>query len=112
MRPLTYLVAPYTSKYSSVKSIRYHKTNQAAAYLIKQGYNVFSPISHSVVISEYIDEPNDSSFWVELDLAFLPFCQSVHVLTLPGWDVSSGVARELGEAKRLGLEIFYLDPAY
>jgi len=43
-----YLSTPYTHKQQSVEQARFDAVNIIAANLMKQGYFVFSPISHSL----------------------------------------------------------------
>lgn len=75
------------------------------------GHVVFSPISHSHPISRYTNaDACTSDFWLKQDLPFLAVCDELWVLTLPGWDKSSGIKREMEDADRLGIPIYLVPP--
>jgi hypothetical protein len=51
-----------------------------------------------------------SDFWVAFDEAFMRHCTSILVLTLPGWQDSSGVAREVRFFADRGVSAEYASP--
>ena len=107
-----YLAAPY-SHHCAVKRIeRFDKINAKAAKLMAQGHIVFSPISHSHPVAQYL-EPDllmDHDFWMNQDLPFLENSDEVVVLMLDGWDKSRGVNTEVEMAKQLDIPVRYICP--
>jgi len=100
MRPLRiYLACPYSVRASGHndrwEAQRFECANIAAMRLIKQGFIVFSPISHSHPISlTQPDSENTHELWLGQDYEFLEWCDVVLQLEVPGADDSHGVARE------------------
>lgn len=108
---LTYLAAPYTHADPAVLEARYVAANRACAALMRDG-PVFSPISHSHPVADYMDPELrlDHAFWQEQDTAILSHCSRVVVLKLNGWERSRGIAAELAFATRVGIPVEYMDP--
>lgn len=101
-----YLACPYSHKSLGVRNSRFIAANKAAAYLMKAGHQVFSPISHSVPVAETGIVPNMSwNFWRKQDFAFLEWADVMYVLKIPGWETSTGVTDEIAEAKRINLPV-------
>lgn len=69
---LAYLAIPYT--WNAEES--FEIANIVAAYLMEEGYVVFSPISHSHPISKYLPDELQFSqeFWMKQDLRILSLC--------------------------------------
>lgn len=66
---------------------------------MKAGIVVFSPLSHTVPISEYVDEiGSEHDFWLAQDLPILRRCDELLILGLENWTKSRGVKAELFEA--------------
>lgn len=83
--------------------------NKKAAELMDHGHIVFSPISHSHPISKHTKaDACDSQFWVRQDLALMPICDQVWIYTLPGYDTSKGIKREIQEAVLLRKKVKYV----
>lgn len=105
-----YVACPFSHSDESVRNHRFDVANKYAARLMKLGHIVFSPLSHSVPISQYIGNPNDSDFYVRQDLYWLQFCDEVHAIMLPGYYESLGVKRETDEAHKLGILVLHIIP--
>ena len=117
-RPLTYLASPYSYRSASadvVKKVQMHRfeaCTRAAGWLISQfGWNVFSPITHSHPL--HILAPGlrgDWEFWKKIDTEYLQISSRIVILTIPGWEKSTGVTAEREIASDLGLTVFYVAP--
>jgi len=105
---IIYVACPYSSFIELIRNERFEAANKHAATLMMQGHVVFSPISHSHPISKHLGNSNDSDFYVNQDLYWLKFCDEVHVLQLAGWEQSSGIQKELKEARKLGINVKYI----
>ena len=105
-----YLACPYSNKHKYIERERFHKANIVAGKLMKKGHVVFSPISHSVPIAEYLpNSNNDHNFWLEQDFAFLDWAEALYVLCLPGWKKSYGVQAEIKRAQSQNKPIHFID---
>jgi hypothetical protein len=114
---LIYLASPYSEGGAdmTLRHFRWLTTARIAARLMAEGKNVFSPIVHShFIATEYTQmtgkQINDASRWQYLNAAMLDQANSIYVLTLDGWDRSSGVQHEIDYAKRCNKPIQYIDP--
>jgi hypothetical protein len=104
---LIYLASPYTHPDPDTVCRRYIAACAAAAILMEEGHTVFSPIAHSHGIVDFLPEALhfDHDFWMRQDLAMLALCDEVHVLPLPGWGESKGLATETALAKSRGIPV-------
>jgi hypothetical protein len=94
--PYVYVAAPYSSNPA-------HNTNRAMAVtaeLLDAGLVPFCP--HWTLFQDTF-RPRPYEDWLKFDLAWLARCDAV--LRLPG--VSPGADREVAEARRLNLPVFY-----
>lgn len=107
-RDFTYLAVPYSHPSPSVREERFQKANEVAAYLLKAGHTVYSPISHCHPIALAGNLSGGWEFWKQLDEVYLRHSRQVFVLALEGWRDSRGVRGELEIAEALGLPVRYL----
>jgi nucleoside 2-deoxyribosyltransferase len=109
---LIYLACPYTHEDVSVREERTKEVTRVAARLMLEGFNVFSPITHSHYINDFMPEEIkcDFDFWIERDFQILDGCDELFVLCLDGWRNSKGVKAEISFAKKKGIPITYLVP--
>lgn len=97
-----------------VMLVRYYRVTKATAKLmVKTGWNIFSPITHSHPIPRWIPERLDThTFWLNLDFDWIDTCDEVWVYMQPGWDESYGVERELKYAQRKEKTIRFVNMNY
>jgi len=100
---LIYLAAPYTHTDPAVRAHRVIAVSAAAAKLMKDGHNVFSPISMGAKIAEAGDLPTDWKYWARYNRRMMRCCTALYVLTFDGWRESVGVQAEIEYARGLGL---------
>lgn len=109
-----YLATPYSHECSHVKNKRYGLVTQAAAYLFKEGLQIFSPISmtHDIdmVLYEHYDYPTVTDFWMALDEKIATVCDYLIVLQQPGWKESRGVHLEVEHFYQRAKPIFFMNP--
>ena len=108
--PLVYLACPYSDPDPAVQVERFEAANRAAAMLLKEGYNVFSPISMCHPIAVQAGLPGNFEFWERFDRAYLAVSNKLFVLRVPGWEISTGVNAEIQIAREKGITILYIDP--
>jgi Domain of unknown function (DUF1937) len=110
---IIYLAAPYTHSDLAVREARFEQVTRVAANLIAQGKIVFSPLTMTHPIDRILadrDTTLGSDYWVDFDEAFMEMCAQIFVLKLDGWQVSSGVRREIQYFERAGKSVTYLEP--
>jgi hypothetical protein len=107
-KELVYLAIPYT--WNPDESFRI--ANEISAELMEDGEVVFSPISHSHVIADYMrdDLRTDYEFWMSIDLPILLKCSRMIIVVLGGEgeiliDKSRGCQRELEVAEENGITV-------
>jgi nucleoside 2-deoxyribosyltransferase len=110
-KPLIYLACPYADPDPAIRNSRYDCANRMAANMMKAGLNVFSPLSHSVPISQFLEleQHEELDFWMEQDLAILKKCDLLFVICIRGCDKSKGVAIELATAKELNIPCRFIE---
>lgn len=89
------------------------RTKRIAEYCVKLFNDGFSPISALLMglsFAKYGSLPIDTETWKKFSENMLNGCSELHVLTLPGWDKSSGVKIEINRALQMGLKIVYINP--
>ena len=105
-----YVACPYTHKDPKVRTERFEAVNKYCAVMMKKGYHLFSPISHTHPIALAGDLPVDWDFWEQYDRAMLEPARVVHVYCLPGWKESKGVRAEIRIAEEKGIHVEYIQP--
>lgn len=99
-----YLAAPYSHPNPAVCLFRIKAVNRMAAKLLKEGHEVFSPLSMGHAICSTCELPTDFSFWRATCLSMIEhWATHVYVLDLEGWKESVGVHEEMALAEKLGL---------
>lgn len=75
-----YLAIPYTFN----PELSHQIANKVTAQLMKEGHVVFSPISHSHHVADYLPEliRTDSDWWMTQDLPFVEWADEVHVICI------------------------------
>jgi hypothetical protein len=110
---VAYLAAPYTHPDKLVRQDRWLAVSRAAAFLMRSGLTVLSPLSmgHPVnVCGASLGLDTGFETWRVTDLLLLRASQILIVLTLDGWRESVGVAAETAHARELGLRVIHLCP--
>ncbi len=99
-----YLALPYSHQDPQVREVRYRTATKVAAFLMKQGATVFSPITYGHQICQY---GIDTGFkrWSKLDYPMISWADELWLLKLDGYKTSLGVQEELKEALRVGTKI-------
>ena len=106
---MIYLASPYSHPDHAVREARFQAACRAAAFLIRQGKTVFSPVAHSHPICCF-GLPGDWGFWQRHDLEHLATCNEVVVLKLDGWQQSRGIQAEVARARALGKPVSFIEP--
>lgn len=111
---IVYLACPYSKGTALTRLARFNAVTHVAAKLIERRKIVFSPITMTHPIDLVLASDGatlGSVFWTTFDTAFMNACASISVLTLPGWQESSGVKFEISHFQNRGIEPCYLEPS-
>lgn len=90
---LAYLASPYTHDDQAVVEQRFQIVSATAAQLMKDGWYIYAPISHSHPISKY-GLPTDWAFWKKYDTILLERSDHFIVVDMEGLEESVGVTAE------------------
>lgn len=111
---LTYVGGPYstkgvTSEQSAIVRLdRFNKLTVAAVMLTTaKRWNCFSPITHSHPMHE-MGLGGDWEFWKRIDTEYVSASERIVIVTLDGWEQSTGVAAETKLAQEFGIPIFHM----
>lgn len=104
---LWYMASPYSHESDVVMTARFASAAANAALLMRAGWLIFSPITHTHPISQY-GLPKGWDYWERYDRAIIERCDGVLVLQLDGWHKSKGVAAEIEIARQLDMPVEFL----
>jgi uncharacterized protein DUF1937 len=92
-----YLAIPF----SGIEELSFKCANEVASLLIKQGYYVFSPISHSYPIwkTEMVEHTYD--VWLTQDKVFVEWADEVFVVNIVGHEGLERIEKSTGVQKEL-----------
>ena len=109
---IVYLACPYSHSDMAVRLQRFYASAHAAAELIRRGMFVYSPITMTHPIDLVLAEEGGSmgsDYWCDFDEAFMAICSEMIILTIPGWQESGGIKRELEFFRAEGKPVRFLD---
>lgn len=107
---IVYVSVPYAAHPFGL-SCAAHDADRHAAYLIKMGFVVFSPISHSHPIARVGGmDPCSHELWMAQNDRFMQACCAMIAVKIPGWKESVGMAMEAEYFQRAGKPIVEMEP--
>lgn len=107
---MIYLASPYSHPDPLIREQRFREACRHAAFMMRRGSVVFSPIAHTHPIAVQNSLPTGWDFWRKVDTAILIRADSLVVLMLDGWKESKGVEAEIRFAKSMGIPTSYMEP--
>jgi hypothetical protein len=108
---LIYVANPYSSHSEQTMQERYDIVEKYTAFMMKEGYDVISPIVHGHHLAINHNMPTSFEFWQKWCLALLDVCDEIHVLMIDGWKESTGLMAEIEYAEQNNLVVTYLSDA-
>ena len=111
-----YLAIPY----SGAEEESYELANKITVLLMNNGFNVFSPITHSHPLSKVGKLPGNWEFWEQIDYQFVDWCDILVVIEHVyknetkkiNYITSTGVTAEVKYAEKQGKKIVYINPDF
>jgi len=104
---MMYIASPYTHDNPTVMKQRFEQVAGFTAYLMRDGFDAYSPIVHGHAIAELHDLPVDWAFWRKHCLSMLRKADAMTVYCLDGWQDSVGVQAEIEFCASCGIPIQY-----
>lgn len=108
-----FLACPYTANTREEMQRNLAFSQYATVFLMKQGVNVYNPLSHGSNIIHYADEGFIHDYtpyfnWHEMNCRIMEACDAFVWLDSKLTDSSKGIAAELSHAKMLNMPILGL----
>lgn len=104
---MIYVASPYSHPSATVREGRFRAACEATATLLREDRLAYSPIVHCHPLAG-CGLPGDWAFWASHNEAMLERCTALHVLQLPGWQASRGIAEEVQIAGAHGIPVCYM----
>lgn len=105
---MIYVAAPYSHPDKSVVEYRMDMVEKALALLMSKGLHATTPLLMHHVLDKGISLPDNFEFWDKYCFDLLDRCESMTILTLPGWDTSRGVIAEIDFCKKQYIPINHM----
>lgn len=105
---MIYLATPYTHADKEIMQLRYEVAREVAANMMRAGLPVYSPIVHGHDIASHHELPTDWEFWRSHCLAMLSKADQMMVVTIPGWETSTGVHAERAYCRANGIGVSFI----
>ena len=108
-----YLASPFTAQYWWKRWHKVYTATKCAARLMRDGYVVFSPLTHSFFVALFLPKKYmcNHDFWMKQDLPFVEFCDCVIVISDDyKWRTSKGVCAEVSRNCAINHAFFVFSP--
>ena len=105
-----YHASPYTHPQEGIRRRRYLEASYFYKVFVEADIPTFAPIAFHHDLALVLDLPKDAGFWARVNYTWLRRCDSMVVITLPGWKESVGITHEVANAKAHAKEIHYIYP--
>jgi hypothetical protein len=102
---MIFLTSPLTHANPEVFALRLLETRHACAILAERGEHFISPVLMGEGYAGQLRVDINHAWWMVRCLPLLEVCEAVHILPLPGWSESRGLAIEVAAAKRFRLPV-------
>lgn len=102
-----FLACPYSHADASLAHDRFLQCNKVAAVIVESGNAVYSQLSMSHPINLAFEDKDNAAIgklWGPVDAVFMEMLDELIILDIPGWDLSSGIKREIEIFKAKGCQ--------
>jgi hypothetical protein len=104
-----FVAGPFNGVSEEEKQGRVNSIKLYCVKLFSEGDTPISALLMGLTFADIGGLPTNTEMWMEYCEKMLNGCDELHVLMLDGWEKSTGVAAEIEIAKRLGIEIKYIN---
>lgn len=114
---MIYIASPYSfsegtpEENEKVREARYRAALEYCGRLMTEGVPCYSAIVHWHEVAKTFSLPKDAEFYERTNRHHLLTSTRVHLLTLPGWEQSTGVAKERRMAADNHIPVETIDPS-
>jgi len=106
---MIYVASPFTDPNPLVEEKRYHQALDYTNGLLNKGYVAFSPIVYGYQFHRKHGRSGDYETWLQLNNTMLFSAEEMHILKIPGWISSKGIAHEIQFAYRHDVPTKYVE---
>lgn len=108
---MIYVAAPYTHSDPDIVKHRMNLFAITMAELIRRGEHPVSPLMNHF-LTDYVetDFPLTWDYWKEYSFSLMRNCVELYVVTMDGWEQSSGVKAEIEMAEKMQKPVTYIAP--
>jgi len=96
-----YLASPYSGN----EEQNFRLAMDACRVYFQNGIPVFSPIAHWHPVAMAFGLETSADHYAVQNAAGVKCCAEVHILKIPGYDKSKGIAKEIGWSRLSGKEV-------
>lgn len=108
---MIYIASPYTHEVKSTSAWRYSAVFDYTNYLMREKeLTCFSPIVYGHQFCVQKEAPGNWEAWYAFNMHMLSNSFAMHILTLPGWEKSAGIAEEVLFCRRELINYYVVDP--
>ena len=105
---MIYIASPYSHPDPKVRNFRFESALTYANMLMGMGHTCFSPIAYGHQFSLRFYRPTAFEAWIDFNDRILLACESMHILTIDGWEESRGIAHEQKLAEDHGIQVCHV----
>jgi hypothetical protein len=109
-----YLASQFSNSKFWVRWYRVYVATKCAAKLMRDGYVVFSPLTHSFFCALFMPKKLmcDFDFWMKQDLPFLEACDCLIIIShdIAQWKESKGVCKEYSRNNAINHPCYVFPP--
>lgn len=102
-----YLASPYSHPDASVREKRYETALHATAFLMREGFRVFSPVVHTHHLEALLTTFRHND-WLYQDFGLLDRAAALVILSIDGTAESKGVQAEFRRAVERAIPVYSL----
>lgn len=105
-----FLSCPYSGD-EEVKKARLRSMCEIDGKLNHAGFFTVTPLYKHLLFLNGVDLPTDWAYWGDYSKELLRSCSGMIVITMTGWEASTGVSAEIAFAKQNDIPVLYLSEA-
>lgn len=103
-----FIAIPYNHPDEAVKEYRLKTIKSYCIKMFEEDNAPVSALLMGLTLAEHGGLPTDTVTWLKYCMKLVSRCDEVHVLMVPDWEKSVGVADEIRTAESLGINVNYI----
>ena len=106
---MIYIAAPYSDPMDDIQHKRFLAARDYAYLLMQNNEICFSPVVYGRQFEKVFKMGGQAGAWAAFNHHMMTTATKLHILRLPGWDKSAGVAMEMKWANELSIDSSYIE---